>query len=76
METKSMPEIRSLNRAARQLGVTAKWLKAEADQGRLPCIRAGNSRYLFDMGALFESLSTRIRSSNEQANDVEASDAS
>jgi hypothetical protein len=31
---------------ARRLRVTASWLRAEADAGRVPCLRAG-SRYLF-----------------------------
>lgn len=36
----------SLPRMARRLGVTSRWLRAEADAGRIPCLRAG-SRYLF-----------------------------
>ena len=32
---------------ARRLRVTAKWLKAEADAGRVPCLKADNT-YLFD----------------------------
>ena len=39
-------EILSLARMARRLGVTSTWLRAEADAGRVPSLRAG-SRYLF-----------------------------
>jgi hypothetical protein len=32
---------------ARRLGVTARWLRSEADAGRVPCLKA-ERRYLFD----------------------------
>lgn len=32
--------------AARRLGVPARWLRAEAQAGRVPCLRAG-TRFLF-----------------------------
>lgn len=60
-----MPEILPLNRAARRLGVTSKWLKAEADAERVPCLPAG-SRYLFDMAVVAEVLAERIRSRHGQ----------
>jgi hypothetical protein len=46
-----MSELLSLPRLARRLGITRKWLKAEADNGRLPCLKAGG-RYLFDLAAV------------------------
>lgn len=61
MDTTAMPELLPLNRAARRLGVTARWLKAEADAGRIPHLRA-ESRYIFDMEAVARSLSEQIRS--------------
>jgi len=53
-----MTELLSLPRAARRVGVTAKWLKTEADAARVPHLRAG-SRYLFDLAALSECLRAR-----------------
>ena len=51
-------ELLSLNRMARRLGVTAKWLKGEADAGRVPFLRAGN-RYLFSAAAVEQVLMER-----------------
>jgi hypothetical protein len=56
METELLP----LNRAARRLGVPSRWLRAEANAGRVPCLRAG-TRYLFEMSALTETLAERLR---------------
>jgi hypothetical protein len=53
-------ELLSLTRAARRLGVPARWLRAEADAGRVPCLRAG-MRYLFELNALREALARRAR---------------
>ena len=47
-----------LNRMARRLGVTCRWLKNEADLGRLPHVRA-ESRYLFDIEAVENALAAR-----------------
>lgn len=46
-----MESLLTLPRLARHLGVTATWLRAEADAGRLPCLKAGR-RYLFDPQAV------------------------
>lgn len=54
-----MPELLNLSRAAHRLGVPARWLRAEADAGRVPCLRAGARRYLFDSSALEEALRQR-----------------
>ncbi len=61
-----MSELLSLARAARRLGLTAKWLRAEADAGRVPCLRAG-TRYLFDLAALTEALANRAKNGRQDA---------
>ena len=50
-----MSDLCSLGRMARRLGVPAKWLKAEADEGRVPCLKFGR-RYLFSAAAVQEAL--------------------
>jgi hypothetical protein len=47
-----------LSRMARRLGVTAGWLRSEADNGRVPCLVAGR-RYLFAPGAVEQILAQR-----------------
>ena len=42
------------------LGLTAKWLRAEAAAGRIPCLRAGK-RFLFDREAVINTLAKRAR---------------
>jgi hypothetical protein len=51
-------ELLSLNSMARRLRVTVGWLRAEADAGRVPCLRAGN-RYLFSPDAVERVLALR-----------------
>ena len=53
-----MGELLSLHRAARRIGVTSRWLRAEADAERIPCLCA-DSRYLFDIEAVTRALSRR-----------------
>jgi hypothetical protein len=48
----------TLARMARRLGVTAAWLRAEADGGRVPCLRAGK-RYVFSPAAVEQALARR-----------------
>jgi hypothetical protein len=60
-----MAEVLSLHRAARRIGVTSRWLRAEADAGRVPCLRAGN-RYLFDLEAVGRELSRRAAASERE----------
>jgi hypothetical protein len=55
----------NLPRLARRLGVPAKFLRTEADAGRIPCIRAG-SRFLFDPNAVERALA-RQASGNESS---------
>jgi hypothetical protein len=59
-----MSELLSLSRAARRMGVTAQWLKAEAKAGRVPCLQAG-TRYLFDSLALARTLSERAAQNDD-----------
>ena len=59
-----MSELLSLARAARRVGVTARWLKAEAKAGRVPCLQA-DTRYLFDSVALAQALAERAAQANE-----------
>ena len=47
-----------LGQMARRVRVTAGWLRAEADAGRVPCLRAG-TRYLFAPDAVERLLSER-----------------
>lgn len=43
------------NQMAQRLGVTIRWLKQEAEAGRVPAIRA-ESRFLFNPDAVQEAL--------------------
>lgn len=51
---------------ARKLRVTATWLRAEADAGRVPCLRAG-TRYLFAPPAVEAALAQRAAQPVEAA---------
>jgi len=57
-------EVLSLARMARRLGVTCRWLRGEADAGRLPCLRA-DRRYLFAAGAVMEAIARRAAEPRE-----------
>ena len=50
----------SLRIAARDLGVPAAWLKAEAERGAIPCLRAGR-QILFDLALVRRLLLERAR---------------
>ena len=63
----STAEILPLNRAARRFGVTAKWLKAQAQAGHIPCIDA-DGRYLFDIVAVTRALAGMVRLQESGAN--------
>ena len=45
---------------ARRLHVPVKWLREEADAGRIPCVRAGRA-YLFDPETVERVLLERAR---------------
>jgi excisionase family DNA binding protein len=53
-----MPELLTLSRLARRLGVSQVWLRAEANNGRIPCLFAGR-RLLFDLATVEEALRER-----------------
>ena len=45
---------------ARRLGVSVRWLKAEAEAGQIPCLKAENI-YLFNPKTVIELLAKRAR---------------
>lgn len=55
-------ETLTLSRMARRLGVTAQWLREEAEAGRLPCVKAGK-RYIFEPQAVQSELARRAATS-------------
>lgn len=62
-----------LNRMARRLRVTIAWLRAEADAGRIPCLRA-ESRYLFSPETVERVLAERAAHEGMEL-DIEPTDA-
>jgi excisionase family DNA binding protein len=65
-----MTDLLSLPRQARRLGVTQKWLREQADAGRIPCLKAGN-RYLFNPTAVQEMLTARAAKTQHGGGDDE-----
>lgn len=59
------PNLLSLSRMARRLGVTQRWLKDAADQRIVPALLAGN-RYLFAPAAV-EAALAELASGRESA---------
>jgi hypothetical protein len=51
METTTPPRLLPLNVVARRLRVPVRWLRAEAEAGRIPCLRA-DTAILCDMVAV------------------------
>jgi hypothetical protein len=51
-----MGNLRSLSRMARNLGVPIDWLKGLADAGKVPCLRAGPDKLLFNAQAVQDAL--------------------
>ncbi len=49
----------NLFQLSRTLKLPLSWLKAEADAGRLPCLRVGRGIRLFDLAAVRRSLAER-----------------
>lgn len=60
MDTKQNKLV-TLSRAARAVGVTVRWLRAETKAGRVPSLQAGTNRYLFDIETLLEFLRERAK---------------
>ncbi len=58
--TISPPKLMHLSMMARRLRVPHKWLRAEAEEGRLPHLAAGN-QILFDPEAVEAALVERAR---------------
>ena len=50
----------SLGAMARQLGVTTRWLREEAEAGKLPHLKAGE-RYLFEVNTVVSILVQRAK---------------
>lgn len=48
----------SLNELAERTGLPAAWLRREADEGRLPCLRVGRRR-MFDPDLVQQALAER-----------------
>lgn len=53
-----------LARRLQRFGLSMAWLKAEAEAGRIPCLRAGR-RLLFDPDAVEQELIERARRAQE-----------
>lgn len=65
-------ELLSLRRLAASLKLPLAWLRAEADAGRIPCLRAGRRR-LFHLDSVHRVLVQRASGTEPTAN--AASDA-
>ena len=61
---KKLFTLRSLARHLKGFGLTAVWLKAEAEAGRIPCLMAGR-RMLFDVEAVEAALLRRASKGGE-----------
>ncbi len=58
MRDESTPKLMCIGPMARRLGVPVRWLRAEADAGRIPHLRAENV-LLFDPNAVERELRKR-----------------
>ncbi|MHB1157674.1 MAG: hypothetical protein ACYC26_12675 [Phycisphaerales bacterium] len=56
--TSELVNLSGLARRLRRFGLSKQWLKAEAEAGRLPCMRIGR-RLLFSIGAVEAALIRR-----------------
>lgn len=66
-----MTEVLILGRMARRLGVTQQWLRAQADAGKVPYLRAGK-RYLFNAEAVQEAIAQQAaRERQEGSHDAQ-----
>ncbi len=59
-----MNDLLSLSRMARRLAVTQRWLRDQADAGKVPCLKADN-RYLFNPAAVQEVLAEQAATVKE-----------
>ena len=65
METDS-PKLLNVGMMARYLRVKPAWLRAEAEAGRLPCVRTGDG-YLFNPQAVEAVLLERAQAAPQEA---------
>ena len=59
------PQFISITEASRRFGVPLAWLKAEAQAGRIPSLRAGR-RLLFNLEAVEQVLLERAAGTNHK----------
>lgn len=57
-------ELLTLDRMARRLGVTQRWLREQAEAGTIPHIKAGD-RYLFSVTAVENTLADQAGRGSE-----------
>lgn len=58
-------ELLTDSQMARKLRVTVRWLRGEADAGRVPALKA-ERRYLFNPDAVVRALAARARECDER----------
>jgi len=63
-----MSDLLTLPRMARRIGVTQRWLRQQADAGKVPCLKAGN-RYLFEPLAAQEALARQAARTRQGGDD-------
>ena len=68
MNEQEQSELLTLPRLARRLGVTQQWLRAQADAGKIPCLKAGN-RYLFNPVAVQKALAAKAAQTAQGGDD-------
>ena len=62
-------ELLTLPQLARRLKVSQRWLRDEAEAGRIPCLNAGSGRYLFSSTAVERALLERANRATEATGD-------
>lgn len=60
METPTPKRPATLLQTSRALGLPTAWLRKEATEGRIPCLRAGD-RFLFDLEQTRRLILDRVR---------------
>lgn len=68
IEPTTCPELVSDTQLARILGISAAWLRDEAESGRLPGVRAGK-RFLFNLPTVERILSERASTERARGGD-------
>ena len=70
IEPTTCPELVSDTQLARILGISAAWLRSEAENGRLPGIQAGK-RFLFNVPVVERILAERASTEHAKGGDRE-----